>query len=543
MPEPMQDERPAAYAERLGLWYAPHRTAEHKKQLGQYQTPLAVAYYMAGLFRASSSSLRILDPGAGTGILSCALCEIIASVPSELREIDLVAYEIDPTIARCLGACLAYTQQWLECRNVTLRYRIVVEDVILANADAFMQSPRLLDTNQAREAQFDLVISNPPYTKVPKTDMRARVAAMMVHGQSNLYALFMMLSAYLLKPHGTLLFITPRSYTSGPYFRLFRERFFAVMKPEIIHLFDSRTEPFSRDKILQENVILVAQRLEGWHKRSQEATVAISTSAGTRDISQLSTRKIAMAQVMDYATPEKMLRIPISMSDDAISAIVHSWRYTLHALGMEVSTGPVVAFRAREWLDTSESDPETCAPLLWMNNVQPMQIMWPAPQPRKPQFIRIAKKSHSILLAKKNYVVMRRFSAKEEQRRIIAAPFLGSAVHARYIGFENHLNYLYRSGGHLTDEETYGLAILLNSELLDRYFRISNGNTQVSATELRRIPLPSIEIIRAIGARGLAACWDCTQKDTFRLVDMIVYEVLGSPTAHSACEAPNANNR
>ncbi|WP_439116320.1 hypothetical protein [Paludifilum halophilum] len=34
------------------------------------------------------------------------------------------------------------------------------------------------------------------------------------------------MSAFLLRAGGQLVYITPRSYTAGPYFRLFRERFF-----------------------------------------------------------------------------------------------------------------------------------------------------------------------------------------------------------------------------------------------------------------------------------------------------------------------------
>jgi adenine-specific DNA-methyltransferase len=71
------------------------------------------------------------------------------------------------------------------------------------------------------------------------------------------------------------------------------------------------------------------------------------------------------------------------------------------------------------------------------------------------------------------------------------------------VGLENHLNYISRPGGTLTDDETLGLAALFNSSLLDSYFRASNGNTQVSATELRTMPLPSMATIVAIGQQAL----------------------------------------
>ena len=68
------------------------------------------------------------------------------------------------------------------------------------------------------------------------------------------------------------------------------------------------------------------------------------------------------------------------------------------------------------------------------------------------------------------------------------------------VGLENHLNYIRGVSRELDEKLAYGLSALLNSTFLDRYFRISNGNTQVSATELRAMPLPAERDIRSIGA-------------------------------------------
>ena len=57
--------------------------------------------------------------------------------------------------------------------------------------------------------------------------------------------------------------------------------------------------------------------------------------------------------------------------------------------------------------------------------------------------------------------------------------------------------------GTLTAEEIFGLAALLNSHLIDAWFRSTNGNTQVSATELRAMPLPPLEAIHAIGREAM----------------------------------------
>lgn len=64
---------------------------------------------------------------------------------------------------------------------------------------------------------------------------------------------------------------------------------------------------------------------------------------------------------------------------------------------------------------------------------------------------------------------------------------------------ENKVNYIYRPKGRLERNEVAGLCALLNSCLFDSYFRIFNGNVNVSATELREMPMPPMETIREIG--------------------------------------------
>ena len=139
------------------------------------------------------------------------------------------------------------------------------------------------------------------------------------------------------------------------------------------------------------------------------------------------------------------------------------------------------------------------APLLWMQHVRSGCIEWPlAGGFRKPERIR-RDAPQKLLVPNGTYILLRRFSAREEKRRLTAAVLPGDLLPGDRIGLENHLNSIHRDGKGMDDDEAYGLAGLLNSTLFDRYFRISNGNTQVSASEMRALPLPSIELIRRIG--------------------------------------------
>src|SRR5207249_10501589 len=68
------------------------------------------------------------------------------------------------------------------------------------------------------------------------------------------------------------------------------------------------------------------------------------------------------------------------------------------------------------------------------------------------------------------------------------------------VGFENHLNYYHCNGGGLPIDLARGLAVFLNSTLLDLYFRQFNGHTQVNATDLRSLKYPTRSELIKLGS-------------------------------------------
>lgn len=484
-PKPLPNESPTAYAHRVGQWYWSWNKPD--KTLGQFSTPSAIARFMAELLPLREGVIRVLDPGAGIGILSCALCEVSNA------DIELEAYEVDGKLVDYLNVCLSYAQRWMKSRNRCFNYKIICDDFVLANSDA-LYSPT--------DKPFDVIISNPPYFKLSKSDPRAQVAKCVVYGQPNIYALFMAVSAALLHTNGHAVFITPRSYTSGQYFSRFRDYFFSQMRPRAIHLFESRRHVF--DDVLQESLIMLAER------STQNREVVLSSSANF-DFSRRARYTKSTPEVLDA---DNVLHLPLCEQDDEVTGVVRSWTGGLRQYGMEISTGPVVPFRAMNLVTSTGDVPLTHAPLLWMQNVNPMSCHWPVKH--KGQYL-VLKDSDKLLLPNQNYVLLRRFSAKEEHQRLTAAPYLAQ-LDTSVIGLENHLNYIHRPNGHLTEDETRGLAILLNSTLMDSYFRIFSGNTQVSATELRKLPLPPLEAIIELGRLALHSDAD---------VDSLIAEVLG----------------
>ena len=128
-----------------------------------------------------------------------------------------------------------------------------------------------------------------------------------------------------------------------------------------------------------------------------------------------------------------------------------------------------------------------------------MQFQWPIFKRNKPQYIQFCDETKALLLPNKNYIFLRRFSAKDDKSRLVASPYFIEITQSEYIGVENHLNYIYRPKGHLERNEIIGLSALLNSSLFDTFFRTFNGNINVSATELREMPFPPIADIKKIG--------------------------------------------
>jgi adenine-specific DNA-methyltransferase len=141
------------------------------------------------------------------------------------------------------------------------------------------------------------------------------------------------------------------------------------------------------------------------------------------------------------------------------------------------------------------------APLFWLHNVNKMSLEWPREFKDKGQYIRIQEESRSILIPNKDYILLRRFSTKDDKSRLIAAPYFRDFVTSDFIGVENKVNYIYRKEGQLDRNEVLGLCALLNSELFDTYFQIFNGNVNVSATELREMKFPPLNDIIQIGNR------------------------------------------
>ena len=112
-------------------------------------------------------------------------------------------------------------------------------------------------------------------------------------------------------------------------------------------------------------------------------------------------------------------------------------------------------------------------------------------------------------------MLIRRFSTKEEKKRLVATVFEAGCVPGDWVGFENHLNYFHCHGNGMDMNMARGLGAFLNSTLADSYFRQFNGHTQVNATDLRSFRYPSIPQLVAIGRHIGSSAWSQQEIDNF----------------------------
>jgi len=492
------------YSFRLGEAVLARKSSVSRKEQGQFLTPPAVARYMAWQLGPLHSGQRILDPSIGSGILSSAVIEraILDQKPIELW---LDCFDIDADMCATARQSLEHAAEIAAQSDVKVHFTIHNYDFALSDVPV-QQSllPIHSVREQAQPTLYDHIIANPPYFKLRSEDVRAKRFANRAVSHTNIYSLFIALAIpRLANMDSRACFIVPRSFCSGAYFADFRRHFLQAARPLSVHLFESRDDIFQGGDVLQESIIVTFTRRDdtSTDMKMPEECVNISTSSSTADLNSFPVgRRISIPRFWHRHGGEYFFKLPVSELDEQIVETVESWPESVDTYGLEVSTGPVVPFRAIELLcDVAKAKDGQAVPLLWLQHVQPNRVTWPLLTLKKQQAILNKNTAAKLLVRLGNFVLIRRFSAKEERRRLIAAPLLRETFPHASIGLENHLNYLRKKRGDLTPDETVGLAAIYNSAVIDRYFRIVNGNTQVNASELRRIPLPPMGVIREIG--------------------------------------------
>lgn len=442
--------------------------ADGQVAFGQYFTPYQAALIIAGLPRVPESSVvRVLDPGAGSGMLTAALVDRIREARPDAA-IHVTAIEIDQRLHATLRDTLADVET-------------------LGNVTTDLISQDFLSWALSTDHRFDLVIQNPPYAKLQTCSAPQKMLRAVGIDVPNIYAAFLALGIRLLDTDGQQVAITPRSWMNGTYYSRFRREFVDLAGIDAIHTFESRSKVFGDTGVLQEAIVVSATR----GRRPRQ--VAVYTSHDHRD--DASMRCVAY----DDVVTADFIHVPATQKDaDAVAWMTQHAHHTLADLGLTVSTGRVVDFRSRDMLHMEPVD--GAWPMVNASHIRAGRTSHPVGA-RKPEWFHTTPEAASKLLVPAGaYVLIKRFSAKEERRRIAAGVWQSDDA----VAFDNKLNYIHQDGHGLDPQIAHGLSVFLNSSRLDDYFRVFSGHTQVNATDLRQMRFPSLEQLRSLAAADIA---------------------------------------
>ncbi|MGL4608721.1 MAG: BsuBI/PstI family type II restriction endonuclease [Trueperaceae bacterium] len=471
------------FADLIRLDSARHLSKEKQTNLGQFFTPPIVASRLAKLFIADFRDIHLLDAGAGVGTLTAAFIETICNRENRPKSISVTAYEIDENLLGALEQTLKACHVTCEFANIDFSYNIVTKD-FLEDAANILQRDLF-----ANIKDYNCAILNPPYKKMSSESKERHLLQSIGVDTGNLYTAFLALASKLLESGGELVTITPRSFCNGAYFKPFRQTFLKDMTIFDIESFENRSGVF--DDVLQENILLHTIKFAIKPEKVKIVFVEdLKDSIATEDYTTYD-------EVVHPNDEEHFIHIVSGEMAKQAATLGNQLTHSLKDLGIAISTGRVVDFRATEAL-RQYSDKDT-APLIYPFNLKEGYISWPISKNSKPQAIVVNEKTASLLVATGFYVLLKRFSAKEEKRRIVASLFNPDMIQTSVIGFENHLNYFHMNGFGLPEVLARGLTIFLNSTLFDECFRRFSGNTQVNATDLRNLKYPSREQLEILG--------------------------------------------
>ncbi len=472
-----------------------------RKNYGQFFTSKETAVFMAELFEVpvNKEQLYILDAGAGSGILSIALIERLQRIP-QLRHIHLVCYENDPQIIELLRANL----QWV-CQHSTLRvdYEIREDNYILSH---MIEYNGMLGA-EPNPLKYDMVIGNPPYMKIAKDAPEAKAMPDVCYGAPNLYFLFAAMGMFNLIPNGELVYIIPRSWTSGAYFKKFRQKFLSEGILEHIHLFVSRDKVFEKES----EIIIIKVR----KTTNVPSQISITTTQSNRDFSDKTVFEAPYSTVV--SGEDTYVYLVTNEQEIETLEQLNRWTNTLPSIGLMMKTGLTVDFRNREVLRDMAED--QAVPLFYAQHIQDGKVIFPIGKEHE----YILTSQAGLLQPNANYLFVKRFTAKEEHRRLQCGVYLARKYpdYAK-ISTQNKINFI---GGlrDLSECIVYGLYVLFNSTLYDSYYRILNGSTQVNSTEINSMPVPPLESIERMG-KELIKLRDMTETGCDQILRSFIYE-------------------
>lgn len=161
-------------------------------------------------------------------------------------------------------------------------------DYVIKNEDYLLKQ----NFNE-HDQKYDLIIGNPSYKKILAKSKEALHLKSVCYGAPNLYFLFLAMSINNMDNSSELVYIIPRSWTSGAYFEKFRDYMLTNSVLDKIHLFVSRKGVFKSENVLRETIIIHLSK-----NKCNQKYVQIYSSIADSDIFDSAVKKIPYNMVV-----------------------------------------------------------------------------------------------------------------------------------------------------------------------------------------------------------------------------------------------------
>lgn len=465
----------------IGSIYTVMLPSAYRSEMGAYYTPPPLVSRLLDLAEKSGvdfSHATVIDPACGGGaFLAPAAIRMLkkdkGSSPEWIfRRISrrLKGIEIDP-FAAWMSSVLLESVLMPLCIKVKRR---LPEDTIIVG-DAL---------HHDKITGYDLVIGNPPYGRVTlDTQMRERYARSLF-GHANLYGLFTDLAVRMAKKEsGVVAFLTPTSFLGGQYFTALRTLLTNKTTPIAFDFVSDRDGVF--DDVLQETMLTAFR--SGEHKVKAQVSSLIPKGLNKAKIEKIGSVEIEKGGATWL--------LPRFKEDARFLQNLKTMPTRLSELGYSVSTGQLVWNRFKSQLRTTKG--KNSYPLIWAESITSNGFRFSADRKNHVPYIDIAPKQ-DFLVTTTECVLIQRTTSKEQDKRILAAILPQEFIdETGGVVVENHINIVY-SNGLFSEVKPEVVALLLNSQTVDRAFRCISGSVAVSAYELNSIPLPSQEQVLEI---------------------------------------------
>jgi adenine-specific DNA-methyltransferase len=482
-------EMEAIYA--LGKLYTGLLPEATRTKAGVYYTPPGLTNRLLDMAESAGikwATARVMDPACGGGAFLAPVCARIIPQLQGLRpteiikhiETHVIGWEIDP-----FGAWLSQLFVEIVLRRVLEKAGVRLKPIVQVcnSLEASMNDVR---------GKFDLVIGNPPFGKLKLTGgIRDRFKESL-YGHPNLYGLFTHLATDLGAKDGVIALITPTSFLSGEYFKELRGLLRNRVQPIEMDFVSMRKGVF--DGVLQETMLAAYQR-----KLSQRPTIRINELA-TLHNGTVVCRPIGSITLPDGPTePWIVARSPEQL--EPVNAM-QTMRFRLKDWGYTVSTGPLVWNRHKTQLKKKAG--QNHLPLVWAECIrQDGSFEYRAEKTNHQPYFKW-KKGDDWLVVRKPCILLQRTTAKEQEKRLIAAA-LPSSFLRKGVVIENHLNMILPVNGKpLVAPEI--LSIFLNSKAANRAFKAVSGSVAISAYELESLPLPDPALLAELAIAVKMGC-------------------------------------